>query len=38
MGHPLDFIVFGVPRSGTKALHALNLHPHVYSIEAHTAS
>jgi hypothetical protein len=31
MGHPLDFIVFGVPRSGTKALvHALNLHPHVY--------
>jgi hypothetical protein len=31
MGHPLDFIVFGVPRSGTKALaHALNLHPNVY--------
>jgi len=31
MSHPLDFIVFGVPRSGTKALvHALNLHPHVY--------
>jgi len=34
MGHPLDFIVFGVPRSGTKALvHALNLHPHVYCAE-----
>jgi hypothetical protein len=31
MAQPLDFIVFGVPRSGTKALvHALNLHPHVY--------
>jgi Sulfotransferase family len=31
MARPLDFIVFGVPRSGTKALvHALNLHPHVY--------
>jgi hypothetical protein len=31
MDHPLDFIVFGVPRSGTKGLvHALNLHPHVY--------
>jgi hypothetical protein len=30
MRHPLDFIVFGVPRSGTKALvHSLNLHPHV---------
>jgi len=30
MSHPLDFIVFGVPRSGTKALvHSLNLHPHV---------
>lgn len=28
---PLDFIVFGVPRSGTKALaRALNLHPNVY--------
>lgn len=28
---PLDFIVFGIPRSGTKALvRALNLHPHVY--------
>src|SRR5215216_1215008 len=27
----LDFIVFGVPRSGTKALaRALSLHPHVY--------
>ena len=27
----LDFIVFGVPRSGTKTLvRALNLHPHVY--------
>ena len=34
MSHPLDFIVFGVPRSGTKALvHALNLHPHVYCAE-----
>ena len=31
MAHTLDFIVFGVPRSGTKALvRALNLHPHVY--------
>jgi hypothetical protein len=31
MTQPLDFIVFGVPRSGTKALvRALNLHPHVY--------
>jgi Sulfotransferase family len=30
-GQPLDFIVFGVPRSGTKALvRALNLHPHIY--------
>jgi hypothetical protein len=28
---PLDFIVFGIPRSGTKTLvRALNLHPHVY--------
>jgi hypothetical protein len=28
---PLDFIVFGVPRSGTKALaRSLSLHPHVY--------
>ena len=31
MHHPLDFIVFGIPRSGTKALvRALNLHPNVY--------
>lgn len=31
MPRPLDFIVFGVPRSGTKTLvRALNLHPHVY--------
>ena len=31
MNHPLDFIVFGIPRSGTKALvRALNLHPNVY--------
>jgi hypothetical protein len=31
MVRPLDFIVFGVPRSGTKTLvRALNLHPHVY--------
>jgi hypothetical protein len=31
MGRPLDFIIFGVPRSRTKALvRALNLHPHVY--------
>jgi hypothetical protein len=31
MARPLDFIVFGVPRSGTKTLvRALNLHPHVY--------
>jgi hypothetical protein len=31
MARKLDFIVFGVPRSGTKALvRALNLHPHVY--------
>src|SRR5690349_21201108 len=31
MGRPLDFIIFGVPRSGTKALvRALNLHPQVY--------
>jgi len=30
MPHPLDFIVFGVPRSGTSALaRALNLHPNV---------
>ena len=29
--HPLDFIIFGVPRSGTKALvNAFNLHPQVY--------
>lgn len=31
ISRPLDFIVFGVPRSGTKGLvRALNLHPHVY--------
>ena len=31
MTRPLDFIVFGVARSGTKTLvRALNLHPHVY--------
>lgn len=31
MARPLDFIIFGVPRSGTKALvRGLNLHPHVY--------
>lgn len=31
VSRPLDFIVFGVPRSGTKTLvRALNLHPHVY--------
>lgn len=31
MTKPLDFIVFGVARSGTKTLvRALNLHPHVY--------
>ena len=31
MGRPIDFIIFGVPRSGTKALvRALNLHPHIY--------
>ena len=31
MAKQLDFIIFGVPRSGTKALvRALNLHPHVY--------
>jgi hypothetical protein len=31
MSRPLDFIIFGVARSGTKALvRALNLHPHVY--------
>ncbi len=31
MARQLDFIVFGVPRSGTKALvRALNLHPHVF--------
>ena len=31
MSRPLDFIIFGVPRSGTKGLvRALNLHPHVY--------
>jgi hypothetical protein len=31
MAKSLDFIVFGVPRSGTKTLvRALNLHPHVY--------
>ena len=29
--HPLDFIVFGVARSGTRALSAvLNLHPKIY--------
>jgi hypothetical protein len=31
MGRPLDFIIFGVARSGTKGLvRALNLHPHIY--------
>ena len=31
MAKQLDFVIFGVPRSGTKALvRALNLHPHVY--------
>ena len=31
MRRALDFIVFGVPRSGTKALaRAVSLHPHVY--------
>jgi hypothetical protein len=31
LSRPLDFIIFGVPRSGTKGLvRALNLHPHVY--------
>jgi hypothetical protein len=31
MARPLDFIIFGVPRSGTKALvRGLNLHPHVF--------
>jgi hypothetical protein len=31
MALPLDFIIFGVPRSGTKGLvRALNLHPHIY--------
>lgn len=31
MTRPLDFIIFGVPRSGTKGLvRALNLHPQVY--------
>jgi hypothetical protein len=31
MNRKLDFIVFGIPRSGTKTLvRALNLHPHVY--------
>jgi len=31
ISRPPDFIVFGVPRSGTKTLvRALNLHPHVY--------
>jgi hypothetical protein len=31
MSKPFDFIVFGVPRSGTKTLvRALNLHPEVY--------
>ena len=31
MAKQLDFIIFGVPRSGTKGLvRALNLHPHVY--------
>ena len=34
MSHPLDFIIFGVPRSGTKGLvHAFNLHPNVYCAE-----
>src|SRR5262245_40066117 len=31
MSKPMDFIIFGVPRSGTKTLvRALNLHPQVY--------
>jgi hypothetical protein len=31
MARELDFIIFGFPRSGTKALiRELNLHPHVY--------
>jgi hypothetical protein len=31
MTRPLDFIIFGIPRSGTKGLvRAVNLHPHVY--------
>lgn len=31
MAKQLDFIIFGVPRSGTKGLvRALNMHPHVY--------
>src|SRR5262245_10386035 len=31
MQKSLDFIIFGVPRSGTKGLvRAVNLHPHVY--------
>jgi hypothetical protein len=31
MNRSLDFIIFGVPRSGTKGLvRSLNLHPHVY--------
>jgi hypothetical protein len=39
MRHTLDFIVFGVPRSVTKALaHALNLHPHVYCAEEASTS
>ena len=31
MSRPLDFIVFGIPRSGTKGLvRALNRHPYIY--------
>jgi hypothetical protein len=31
MARELDFLIFGFPRSGTKALiRELNLHPHVY--------
>ena len=31
MSRPLDFLVFGIPRSGTKGLvRLLNLHPHIY--------
>jgi hypothetical protein len=35
----LDFIVFGVARSGTGALaRALNFHPHVYVLESASIS